>query len=130
MNRMLYLCALLPSAFLAAACSPNDSQTAGQRGDQAVAHAKNGAQEAAQTTKDMAGGASTTAADAIITARVNAALSGDTKLKTGKIDVYTSHGVVVLKGSVPDAESRQRATMLVSAVDGVVDVDNRLEVTG
>ncbi len=68
------------------------------------------------------------ASDMAITAKVNAALAADEKLSALKIDVDTQAGRVALTGTAPDAESRDRATTLARAVEGVVAVDNRLVV--
>jgi osmotically-inducible protein OsmY len=122
----------IAAALALAACSPRDNQTVGQQVDQAVASAKASAQEAAQDAKqataEAANAVSTTAADATITTKINAALAADDKLKATKIDVDTSNGRVVLTGTAPDAGSKERATTLSKAVEGVVDVDNRLTV--
>jgi len=63
-----------------------------------------------------------------ITAKVNAALAVDDKLKATQINVDTREGQVTLTGQAPDAQSRERATTLVSAVDGVKNVNNQLVV--
>jgi hyperosmotically inducible periplasmic protein len=122
-HRSAYLLpAALASAFALAACGPRDEnqtvgQTVGQKVDEAVAGAKAGADEAKKAT-----------ADATITTKITAALAADDKLKATKIDVDTANGRVVLTGSAPDAGSKDRATTLAKAVEGVVDVDNRLSV--
>jgi hyperosmotically inducible protein len=63
-----------------------------------------------------------------ITAKVNAALAVDDKLKATQINVDTRDGQVTLTGQAPDANSRERATTLASAVDGVKQVNNQLVV--
>jgi hyperosmotically inducible periplasmic protein len=124
---------LLPAALAAAlalaACSPRDSDTTvGQKVDRAVAGAKEGMNDAGRATKETATTGTAAAADATITTKINAALAADDKLKAIKINVDTSNGRVVLTGSAPDSGSRDRATVLAKAVEGVVDVDNRLSV--
>jgi hyperosmotically inducible periplasmic protein len=124
---------LLPAALAAAlalaACSPRDSDTTvGQKVDRAVAGAKEGMNDAGRATKETATTVTAAAADATITTKINAALAADDKLKAIKINVDTSNGRVVLTGSAPDSGSRDRATVLAKAVEGVVDVDNRLSV--
>lgn len=79
-----------------------------------------------EATDAMARGA----ADAAITAKVNAALAADDALKAIAIDVDTRDGRVRLTGTAPTAQARQRATTLAAAVEGVVQVDNRLTVAG
>ena len=132
MNRSIFL---LPSAIAAAlalaACSPRDeSTTAGQKTGEAVTTARSGAQEAKRDAKEAGDKATSGVADATITTKINAALAADDKLKATKIDVDTSNGRVVLTGKAPDPASRDRATMLAQAVEGVVQVDNRLSVEG
>jgi hyperosmotically inducible protein len=113
--------------------------TAGQRLDGAVADAKresnetkrdaqqamNDAQMSASRAADTTAQVST---DMAITAKVNAALAVDDKLKATQINVDTREGQVTLTGQAPDAQSRERATTLVSAVDGVKQVNNQLVV--
>jgi osmotically-inducible protein OsmY len=124
---------LLPVALAAAAalvgCSPGDDRTAGQKIDQAVADAKSEAEQATRAANDAGTTISSAASDGMITTKVNAALAADDELKATKIDVDTSNGRVVLSGSAPTASSRDRATVLARAVEGVVDVDNRLTVS-
>jgi len=69
-----------------------------------------------------------TSRDAAITAEVNAQLARDEALSAVRIDVDTSAGQVVLRGSVPDTAARARATDLAGGVDGVVSVRNELMV--
>lgn len=123
MNRSIYLVpAALAAALALAACNPrDDNTTAGQKVDEAVADTKRASKDAGTTV-------AAAATDATITTKINAALAADDKLKAIKIDVDTNNGRVVLSGKAPDAASRERATTLAKAVDGVVDVDNRLAV--
>jgi hyperosmotically inducible protein len=135
------LLATLAVAAALTACSRNndDDRTAGQRLDGAVADAKresnetkrdaqqamNDAQMSASRAADTTAQVST---DMAITAKVNAALAVDDKLKATQINVDTREGQVTLTGQAPDAQSRERATTLVSAVDGVKQVNNQLVV--
>ena len=81
-------------------------------------------------TPSDAGTAPTAAApDAQITAAVKAALAADPALAPQAIDVQTQDGVVTLTGPAADEPSRERATALAAAPDGVQRVDNRLVVT-
>ena len=126
------LLATLAVAAALTACSRNNDEdlTAGQRLDGAVADAKREANEtkrdAQQAMNDAemkaSRAADTTAqvtTDMAITAKVNAALAVDDQLKATQINVDTREGQVTLTGQAPDAQSRERATTLVSAVDGV-----------
>jgi hyperosmotically inducible periplasmic protein len=123
--------AALAAALALAACSPRDNTTtAGQKVDQAVADAKSGMNDAKRAGNEAANTVATAATDATITTKINAALAADDRLKAIKIDVDTRNGKVVLTGTAPDADSRERATTLAKAVEGVVDVENRLSVDG
>jgi osmotically-inducible protein OsmY len=118
------------AALALAACNPRDNTTAGQKVDEAVASAKSGMDDAKRAGSDAANTVAKAATDATITTKINAALAADDKLKAIKIDVDTSNGHVVLTGSAPDSSSRDRATTLARAVEGVVAVDNRLAIDG
>ena len=144
------LAALVAAVALTACNNRHEDPTAGQKVDGAIASAKQeGAEakadaskgwdktkentrEAAQDVKQGANDAmdKTAAAvsDAAITASVNAELAKDSKLSALRIDVDTSHGRVALKGTAPDAASKDRATQIASAVKGVTGVDNQLRV--
>lgn len=138
------------AALALTACGREDSQTVGEKVDSAIARseakaeatqaevkqemaeAKAATQSAADTVaQKMENAADKVAAvvdDASVTASVNAELAKDPTLSAIKIDVDTEAGRVALKGSAPDAESRERATRLAQAVKGVVSVDNQLRV--
>ena len=93
---------------------------------------KNDAEVAANEARAAGSQAAATVAesatDMAITTKVNAALAADDKLSALKIDVDTEAGNVALIGTAPDQASRDRATTLAAAVEGVVTVDNRLTV--
>ncbi|MGQ3054240.1 MAG: BON domain-containing protein [Roseateles sp.] len=85
--------------------------------------------DASQQNRDAAADSTvSTATDMTITAKVNAALAVDDQLKATQINVDTRDGQVTLSGQAPDAQSRERATTLVSAIDGVKQVNNQLVV--
>jgi len=138
-TRYTALIAAAAATVLLAACGKTEDATVGQRLDSTVnevqsaantmkSDAQNAAQEmqaaGSQAGQAMAEGAS----DMAITAKVNAALAADDKLSALQIDVDTEAGRVALSGTAPDADSRERATTLASAVEGVKSVDNRLVV--
>ena len=64
----------------------------------------------------------------MITTSVNAELAKDDKLSALKIDVDTSDGRVMLKGTAPSQADKERATQLAQGVKGVTRVDNQLRV--
>lgn len=118
------LLAALAAAAALTACGKqaDEDLNAGQRTDGAVSEARDTAdgtrREARQATGDMT-----------ITAKVNAALVADDQLKSTQINIDTRDGQVTLTGQAPDAQSRERATTLASAVDGVKQVNNQLVVS-
>lgn len=69
-------------------------------------------------------------ADASITTRVNAELAKDSTLSALRINVDTVNGKVLLRGSAPNSQARDRATTLAAKVKGVNTVDNQLDVRG
>lgn len=99
-----------------------DAQQAKQAGQDAVAEFKQDAREAKNDTKQAL-------TDSAITARVNAQLAADPKLSALQINVDTSEGRVLLRGTAPDFSSRERATQMASAIDGVKSVDNQIVVS-
>lgn len=138
-TRHLTLIAAAAATIALAACGKNEDATVGQRIDNGVNQTQSAATEmkndAREATNDMQAAGSQAgqaiaegAGDMAITAKVNAALAADDKLSALKINVDTEGGRVALKGTAPDADSRDRATTLAAAVDGVVAVDNRLVV--
>lgn len=66
--------------------------------------------------------------DSVITARVKAALIGDSRTKAHQIEVETNSGVVQLGGFVDSANSKAAAAELARSIDGVKSVKNELEV--
>ncbi len=126
---------------LAACDNGAPEQTAGQKVDTAIATVEQkadavgtevrqgveAAKDGAQTAIDNA---SDTARDAAITTQINADLARDPELSALKIDVDTTDGKVVLKGSAPSDAARERAAAKAQAVAGVTSVDNQLRVGG
>lgn len=66
-------------------------------------------------------------ADVSITQQVRQALAADATLAAVVIAVSTDHGVVKLEGQAPDAQARDRATVVAANTTGVKAVDNRLK---
>lgn len=69
-------------------------------------------------------------ADTAITSKVKAALSDNKQLATLQIDVSTTDGVVVLKGSVPNADAAAQAAQVAATVPGVKNIRSELKVAG
>lgn len=125
-QRTLLLAPLVAALLALAACDkPHteqqaNEQTTGQKVDSVIANAE---QKSAEAKRDT----SAAVTDAAITTRVNAQLAADPALSALKINVDTQNGRVVLHGVAPDAESRDRAATMASAVSGVISVDNQLK---
>jgi hyperosmotically inducible periplasmic protein len=144
-QRFTFLSAALAAASLLALAACNkapdtaDNRTVGQKVDSAIAKVEQKTdQAAAEVKKDVDSARATVGQavdatadkvkDAAITTSVNAELARDATLSALKIDVDTSAGRVSLRGTAPDAPSRERATQLAQRVEGVVSVDNQLQV--
>jgi len=138
-TRLAALAAAAMATSLIVACGQKEGETVGQRMDNTVeqtqaagaelrADANNAAQDMKAAGNEAADKIAIGAADVAITAKVNAALAGDSQLSALKIDVDTTNGLVELKGTAPDPAARDRATVLAAAVEGVVKVENRLTV--
>ena len=98
-----------------------------QKTDQAMAAVKSSVDSAGTGTGKVLDSAKAKLADAAITTRINVELARDPALSAIKIDVDTSAGRVTLHGTAPDASSRDRATVIAQRVDGVLGVDNLLQ---
>lgn len=68
--------------------------------------------------------------DATVTAKVKAALLAESDVDGTKINVDTTNGTVTLKGEVPSKNMIDKAVQIARGVDGVKDVDNKLNATG
>lgn len=66
--------------------------------------------------------------DAAITAKVKTALIEDTTTKAHQIDVTTNNGQVQLSGFVDSAAAKAQAAKLALQVNGVVSVQNNIDV--
>ena len=140
----LTLAAVLIAALGLAACDRKPEQaTVGQQLDTAMAKAERKTEAVIAKVEQKTDAAATTIGqktdqamdtasakmkDAAITTSINAELTRDKSLSALKINVDTTGGRVLLKGTAPDASSRDRATQLAQRVEGVVGVDNQLEV--
>ncbi len=113
------LTAVAAATTLAACDRPDDGKTAGQKLDRAVTQAE-------RKTEEVTAAVASKAKDAVITTTVNTELAKDPQLSAVRIDVDTIDGRVALRGTAPDAASRERATALAARVDGVKSVQNEL----
>lgn len=111
---------LASCAVLLAACNPPAGDRAGSaqsRSDDVVAQVERKGEQAVDKAKDMS-----------ITTAINAELARDSQLSALRINVDTSDGRVVLRGTAPDQTSRTRAAQIALGTTGVVSVDNQLNV--
>ncbi len=104
-----------------------DAQAAADRAAVSMDKSADRATAAIDKATGQAGEALT---DAGITTSINAELAKDPALSALKINVDTSSGKVVLRGTAPNSDARDRATRLAQGVRGVVTVDNLLDVRG
>jgi osmotically-inducible protein OsmY len=129
----------LTASLALGACSRHDERSVQERVDatenraqQQTAQARNDANRALdnarQATEDAGSKVANAVSDAAITAAINAQLARDPALDASKIDVDTAQGRVVLRGSAPDADAKDRAKRIALAVNGVSSVDNYLTV--
>jgi len=130
----------LAAAWAIEACDrQQEDRTVGQKIDSTIAKAEQKANQAAAEMKKEFDAARANAGpaidstgnkvrDAAITTSINAELARDSSLSALKIDVDTSAGHVALRGAAPDVAARDRATRLAQRVDGVISVDNQLEI--
>lgn len=87
---------------------------------------KNATQKAEASIKDAASKASEKIDDFAITTAVSSAIAKDAELSLLKINVDTKDGVVTLNGAAPTEASREKATAVAKAVQGVRSVENKL----
>ena len=66
--------------------------------------------------------------DSNITTSIGSQYAVDMEIDRYRIDIDTLNGVVTLRGTVPDAEQVQKAELIAEWTEGVVRVDNRLQV--
>ena len=81
----------------------------------ATVHAADVTAPASPQVQSPAATEASPAGDAAVTSQVKAALQENKQLSSQKIDVSTTDGVVVLKGSIPSAEAAQQAIEATSA---------------
>jgi hyperosmotically inducible periplasmic protein len=125
---------------LAACDKSQEGRTAGQAVDSTIAKMEKKSDQAAASVKEDLNSAKSAVGkaveattdkvkDAAITTNINAELAKDAALSPLKINVDTSAGQVLLRGTAPSAAARDQATMLAQRVEGVVRVDNQLQVS-
>jgi len=113
--------ALAAVALMASGCDQGRNSTVGQKVDRATDRVASATKDAAQRTEDVVG-------DAALTAKVKSALVAEPNLKSLQINVDTKDSVVTLAGSVNSQSDKERATQVASAVAGVRQVEDKLQV--
>ncbi len=93
-----------------------------------TAEVKDGMANVKEAAKEAGAAVSAKVDDAAITASVSAGLAKDPDLSAIKINVDTKAGAVSLKGPAPTAAAKARAEEIAKSVQGVMSVDNQLEV--
>jgi len=117
----------------------DDDRTTGQKVDAAIAQADDKVDaakadadkalaDAKKATTEAVHAAAAAVNDTTITAAVKSSLSTDVELKPADLSVETRYGRVSLRGMLPDAAARDRASQMAAAVQGVVAVDNQVTV--
>lgn len=138
-NRYLILAGLTAVAVVGSACTQRTADERTSTADSVLAATKDGAETAADTTKDVAGDiaaktgeivAATGEAitDAWITTKINAQFVDETLLENSSINVDTADHVVTLKGTVASAAAKDRAAAIARGTQGVTRVVNQLVV--
>ena len=111
-----------------APASEDANAPAGQQMRAAGQEMKGAGSDTAAAAKDTYHGTERAVKDTTITAEVKEALMSDSEIKSSKIRVRTSGGVVTLKGNVPSPDMAARAVQIAQQKEGVKSVDNRLMV--
>lgn len=129
--RPLFVVTLLAAlgSLALAGCNPQPpAQTVGQRTDAAVERSQEKLEEAKKSAGEATQAAGTALSDTAITTSIKARLAADDELKMLDISVDTEAGRTRLRGTAPTEASRERATQIARAVDGVTAVDNELNI--
>lgn len=114
---------------LGVACGNKDeTASAGQRFDTAVAEAKAEAEQTGREAEAKLDQAGMAMSDAAIGAAVNAKIAQDKDLDASKIDVEVNAGVVVLRGTAPSDAAVLRAVALAKGTDGVQSVSSEIKI--
>jgi osmotically-inducible protein OsmY len=97
----------------------------------APAPASTAAAPPAAAAPSVAGKAPNVAAgdtDAVLADRIKSQLTSDTQMKNAPIEVTAKSGVVVLQGTVPTRAAKEHALTVVSGIDGVTQVVDRIQI--
>lgn len=133
-------CSTIAALALVAGCDRGGQErTAGQRVDDGISRVEEKSAEINEQIREAGQAASAAtgrAADAVasqtrdmgITAEMKARLAKDSQLSALRIEVDTNDGRVVLRGTAPTLAAREHATDLARGIEGVMGVENELQV--
>jgi osmotically-inducible protein OsmY len=93
-----------------------------------LAAARQELREAEGTLRERESQVDLKATDAVVFRAVQKRLLEDGDLRDVAIDADVAKGVVVLRGTVPDQETSDRAVEVATSVPGVVSVDSEIDV--
>lgn len=131
-NLKLLGISMLLVAGLAACDKPGPAETAGKKLDDAANKTGMKIEETVdhvgEKLNEKSDKISVALDDAEITTKVKRAIFSEPGLKTLRISVHTSKGVVTLTGSVESQSSFDRTRELAESVAGVKEVENHLQV--
>lgn len=116
------------SSYNSAPNSPNASAPAGQDMNAAGREMKDAGSDTAAAAEDAYHGTTRAVKDTTITAEVKTALKRDPQMRSARIHVMTTAGVVTLKGKVASPDASTHATQVAEQNKGVKSVDNQLMV--
>lgn len=123
------LAMLVAVGALTAACGKKEeSASASERFDAAVAEAQAESKDVAHEAQAQMDAAGVAMSDAAIGVAVNAKIAQDKELEASKIDVEVNNGAVVLRGSAPSDAAVMRAVSLAKGTDGVTSVNSEIKV--
>lgn len=125
-RRWATLVAVVVLSLSLAACTVDEETEANL--DRAGEELEDAGEALVQGAEDLGDEIEPHARDAVITATVKTKLTADPEVNPFTIDVDTVGGRVTLSGTVRTEEQRQEAEDLARGTDGVIDVENRLEV--
>jgi hyperosmotically inducible periplasmic protein len=106
------------------------AQKAGDKIGTAAKSAEEAVKSAAETAQQKAGQVGAMLDDAAITASIKTELLKDPGTSALRIDVNTLKGEVTLKGEADNDSARARAGRIAATVEGVVKVNNSINIKG
>jgi hypothetical protein len=129
LSRTLGLAMAGALALSLAACDPKPSaDNPGKTFDRLVENAGRNLEPAAPGAEMNAASPSSVGTDAVLAARVKAALSADPGLRPITVDVNAANGVITLYGTADTPAKSHQAAMVALNVDGVRSVKNEMVV--